>query len=353
MAEPDARAGCRSGVRPDVPCQRDLVEHRIGWADPMALGRRTCHRRADPVSDVADLLVRRDAEPRAWSTPACSGADVAALAAAITLSYPVAWRRRIAACHGLRRSSSSTRSASRLSTPSPHRRTRYPAPPLRVAGRACRGAVAYVWLWIRWSETRDVGSRQGWPRFFKLSLGGLTAYAAAAPWVFTSAVLGTVGVWTASAAESTLASLGGPREHDGQRAHHTARRIPGHAGMSVHADDSAVARGCFSWPLQRSRARRMGGARRAAVLRARIARLLVLALPPSIAERPMFLAHGFYQILAGCAAIVVAAHVAFRGESARAVSPRAHGARGAISAACRRSGVARQATRTCRRSCSG
>src|SRR6185436_1362859 len=59
------------------------------------------------------------------------------------------------------------------------------------------------------------------------------------------------------------------------------------------------------------------------------ARLLVLALPPTIAERPVFLAHGFYQMLAGCVAIVVAAHLAFRSEPARAISLRVTKALGA------------------------
>ena len=50
--------------------------------------------------------------------------------------------------------------------------------------------------------------------------------------------------------------------------------------------------------------------------------MLILALPPSIAERPMFLAHGFYQMVAGCVAIVVAAHLTLRGEPTLVISLR-------------------------------
>ena len=54
-----------------------------------------------------------------------------------------------------------------------------------------------------------------------------------------------------------------------------------------------------------------------------VARLLVLAIPPVLIEQPAFLAHGFYQLLAGCLAIVVAAHVALRRQSGWAASRRA------------------------------
>jgi len=261
----------------------------------------------------------------------CSGGDVAALCAAITLSYPVAWRRRIAgALTGLLVivALNTVRVASLYGVASsPDTLTLlhlYLWPAALVAA-----AVAYVWLWIRWSERGTSAVGGGWVRFFKLSLGGLAAYAAAAPWLFTSAALGTVGVWTALAAGSTLALLGGHVNTTGnvlvtpRGAFQVTQEclftplIPLYiaAALSLPLRPSArVAWVALGVPL---------------FFVLGVTRVLVLALPPLIAERPIFLAHGFYQILAGCAAIVVAAHVAFRGASARTVSARAAAALGA------------------------
>ncbi len=251
--------------------------------------------------------------------------------AAITLSYPVAWRRRIVgALTGLLVivALNTVRIASlHAVASSPDTLTLlhlYVWPTALVAA-----AVAYVWLWIRWSESGTPAVGSGWVRFFKLSLGGLTAYAAAVPWVFTSAALGTVGVWTASAAASTLASLGVQVSTAGNvlMTPRGAFQVTQECLFTPMVPLYVAA--VFSWPLRRSA--RVGwvalGVPLFFVLG--IARLFVLALPPSIAEQPMFLAHGFYQILAGCAAIVVAAHLAFRGEPARAVSLRTAKALGA------------------------
>jgi exosortase/archaeosortase family protein len=331
MAEPDARAGLA------VASVRTFLASAILWN----IGLVGLLRWPWVADHVIGALIHFQTSLIFWygATPnhalvvdaSCSGGDVAALCAAITLSYPVAWRRRIAgALTGLLVIVvlNTARVASLYAVASsPDTLTLlhlYVWPAGLVAA-----AVAYVWLWIRWSERGTPAVGGGWPRFFKLSLGGLTAYAAAAPWVFTSATLGAVGVWTASAAASTLALLG--------------------CHVSTTGNVLVTPRGAFqvtqeclftpliplyiaaalSLPLQRwARVAWVSlGVPLFFVLG--ITRVLVLALPSSIAERPMFLAHGFYQILAGCAAIVVAAHVAFRGGSARAVSARAATALGA------------------------
>jgi len=254
----------------------------------------------------------------------CSGSDVAALCAAFTLSYPVAWLRRIAgAITGLLVivALNTVRIASlHAVASSPGTLTLlhlYVWPTALVAA-----TVVYVWLWIRWSERGTPAVGSGWVRFFRLSLGGLTAYAAAVPWVFTSAALGTVGVWTASAAASTLALLGVQVSTAGNVLMTSRGAFQVTQECLFTPVIPLYVAAIFSWPLQRP-ARVVWVALGVPLFFVLgIARMLVLALPPSIAERPMFLAHGFYQMLAGCVAIVLAAHLAFRGEPARAVSLR-------------------------------
>src|SRR6478609_455138 len=125
----------------------------------------------------------------------CSGSDVVALCAAVTLSYPVAWPRRVAgALTGLLVivALNMVRVASLYAVASSPDTLALLHLYVWPAGLVA-AAVAYVWLWIRWSERGKSAAGDGWGRFFKLSLVGLTAYAAAAPWLFTSAALGTVG----------------------------------------------------------------------------------------------------------------------------------------------------------------
>ena len=331
MAEPDARAGLA------VASVRTFIASAILWN----IGLLGLIRWPWVADHVIGALIHFQTSLIFWygATPnhalvvdaSCSGSDVAALCAAITLSYPVAWRRRIAgALTGLLVIVvlNTVRVASLYAVASsPDTLTLlhlYVWPAALVAA-----AVAYVWLWIRWSERGTSAVGGGWVRFFKLSLGGLTAYAAAAPWVFTSAALGTVGVWTASAAGSTLASLGGHVSTTGNVL------ITPRGAFQVTQEClftpliPLYIAAVLSLPLQRSARVAWVALGVPLFFVLGITRLLVLALPPSIAERPMFLAHGFYQIVAGCAAIVVAAHVAFRGESARTVSARAAKALGA------------------------
>ena len=331
MAEPDPRSGLA------VASVRTFIAHAILWN----IGLIGLMRWPGVADHVIGALISFQTSLIFWygATPnpalvvndSCSGSDVAALCAAITLSYPVAWRRRIAgALTGLLVivALNTVRIASLYAVASsPDTLTLlhlYVWPTALVAA-----AVAYVWLWIRWSErgTSAVGS--GWVRFFKLSLGGLTAYAAAVPWVFTSAALGTVGVWTASAAASTLASLGVHVSTAGNvlMTPRGAFQVTQECLFTPLVPLYVAA--VFSWPLQRSARVAWVALGVPLFFVLGIARMLVLALPPSIAEQPIFLAHGFYQMLAGCVAIVLAAHLAFRGEPARAVSLRTATALGA------------------------
>ena len=331
MAEPDPRSGLA------VASVRTFIAHAILWN----IGLIGLMRWPGVADHVIGALISFQTSLIFWygATPnpalvvndSCSGSDVAALCAAFTLSYPVAWRRRIAgAITGLLVivALNTVRIASlHAVASSPDTLTLlhlYVWPTALVAA-----AVAYVWLWIRWSErgTSAVGS--GWVRFFRLSLGGLTAYAAAVPWVFTSAALGTVGVWTASAAASTLASLGVQVSTAGNVLMTSRGAFQVTQECLFTPVIPLYVAAIFSWPLQRPARVAWVALGVPLFFVLGIARMLVLALPPSIAERPMFLAHGFYQMLAGCVAIVLAAHLAFRGEPARAVSLRTAKALGA------------------------
>ena len=331
MAEPDPRSGLA------VASARTFIARAILWN----IGLLGLIRWPWVADHVIGALISFQTSLIFWygATPnpalvvndSCSGGDAAALCAAITLSYPVAWRQRIAgALTGLLVivALNTVRIASlHAVASSPDTLTLlhlYVWPTALVAA-----AVVYVWLWIRWSERGTSAVGGGWVRFLKLSLGGLTAYAAAVPWVFTSAALGTAGVWTASAAASTLASLGVQVSTTGSvlMTPRGAFQVTQECLFTPLVPLYVAA--VFSWPLQRSARAAWVALGVPLFFVLGIARMLVLALPPSIAERPIFLAHGFYQMLAGCVAIVLAAHLTFRGEPARAVSLRAAKALGA------------------------
>lgn len=257
-------------------------------------------------------------------TSDCSGADVMALCAAVTLAYPVAWRRRITGLvSGL---------AMLLALNIWRIATLYQARTLtaldwlhRVVWPAILvvATVAYVIWWIRESAgsqpTRDRGIvRLGTP----LLVSGL-AYAAAVPWMFTSALLRIASEWTATGGAFLLQRF----------------------GASVHSagDVLVTARGAFqvtpeclftpvlplyvagAWVLPIARSKRWLWLLAAVPLffLLGIVRLLALALPPFLVDRPAFLVHGFYQIAAGVIAIAALARVAARRLDGELWAPRA------------------------------
>lgn len=243
----------------------------------------------------------------------CSGADVAALCIGVTLSYPVAWRRRVigavvgvAAIIGL----NAIRIASLYAVASSPARLNllhlYVWPVVLTMF-----TVAYAWLWMRRSD-RQVSIAPGWQRFFLWSLAGLGVYAVTVPWTFSSTALASIGGWTASAGAAVLATFGATATANGPL-------------MMTSRGAFVVTQEClftpmvplyfaalFSAPL--TRARRFSGLLLALPLffLLGVVRLLVLALPPFLIDRPAMLAHGFYQIVAGVLLIVGAAHLAQR-----------------------------------------
>lgn len=252
------------------------------------------------------------ANPGILVNASCSGSDVMALCAGVTLAYPAAWSRRVAgAALGLALilALNAVRIASLYAVASDQALLDllhlyvWPAALTLVT-------AAYVFSWIWWSERRSPVVNGRWLRFGLLAAGSLAVYAASVPWVFTSSALYHVGVWTTAAGGALLASMGASVQSTGNVL------VTGRGAFQVTQEclfTPAIplyVAALFSLPL--TRGRRIGYLLLAPPLffALGVARLLVLALPPFVAESPVLLAHGFYQVVAGGAAIVVAAHLA-------------------------------------------
>jgi S-adenosylmethionine decarboxylase len=243
----------------------------------------------------------------------CSGADVMALCTGVLLAYPAAWRRRLVGAAlgiGLILALNAVRIASLYAAATPARLELlhvYVWPALLTLA-----TVLYVIAWIRWGEGRATDVSRRWTRFGVVSIAGLVAHAAAAPWVLTSPLVLEAGAWTAAGAASLLIGLGA-----------TARA----AGSVLLTSRGAfqVTQECLFTPmiplylaavcsLPLSRRQRAGWLLMAlpVFLALGIVRLLVLALPAEVASTPEMLSHGFYQIVAGAVLVIGAAHLAVR-----------------------------------------
>jgi S-adenosylmethionine decarboxylase len=325
-------SGVETGHRAaDLPAIRAFLAKAVLW-NLALFGLLRLPWIADPIVNAAigfqtSLIAWYGARPHPGIVVAanCSGVDVVALCLGIVLSYPAIWRRRISGALmgvvtiiGLNAVRIATLNAV-AGSPGTLRLLHVYVWPIVLAFVT----IVYVWLWIQRCERRRLSSAQGWTRFFKYSAAGLVAYAVVVPWAFSSATLETAGAWTVAAGVAILAALG-------TEAHSAGNLLMTSRGAFQVTNEclftpmvplylSAV----FAMPL--SRVRR--GAWLALTLPLffvlGIARLLLLALPPVLIQQPAFLAHGFYQLLAGCLTIVVAAHVALRGQSGWAASRRA------------------------------
>jgi exosortase/archaeosortase family protein len=243
----------------------------------------------------------------------CSGADVIALCVAVTLSYPVAWRRRLLGAAGgtlVILALNTIRIGTLYNTAS--RPALFEAlhiyvwPALLVVATG-----AYVLAWMGRVDARGAARRSGtrapWWRFGLTALVLIGLHAAAAPWTMTSAAVLRAGVWTADAAAGVLQTAGVPAVASGNI-------------LATSRGAFQVTQECLLTPLvpiylaavialpMRRRTRLW------ALLLALpvffvlgILRVLVLALPPAIVSSPLFVAHGFYQLVAGLAVIAAAA----------------------------------------------
>jgi S-adenosylmethionine decarboxylase len=244
--------------------------------------------------------------------PSCSGADVAALCLGVTLAYPVAWRRRLwgaaiggAIVFGVNIVRIATLSAS-AAFPSTFNLLHFYIWP----GALALLVVGYVFAWIRWNARRDLFESAAWSRFCRLMLAGFVLYAATAPWALASASLARVGVWTARSAATVLTALGAPAQ--------TLDRtlITARGGFTVTQEClftpmiPLVLAALLSLPMPRARRWMWIALTPAFFFVLAVARVLALALPAFIVDRPLLLVHGFYQLVAAVILIGAAAYYA-------------------------------------------
>jgi S-adenosylmethionine decarboxylase len=295
---------------------------RLSWFDQHFIGALISFQQS------VLLWYGASAPPGLVVNSSCSGADVMALCAGVALAYPVAWSRRlIGAALGV--TLMLTLNAVRIATlfaVASDRATLdllhlYVWPVLLTVA-----AVVYVFLWIRWSERRSVAFDRHWTRFGVATAVALLAYAAVVPWALTSTALVEVGGWTASAGGVMLRSLGATAQETGNVL------VTGRGAFIVTQEClftpvlPLYLAAAFSLPMSRGRRGLLLLFALPVFFALGVARLLALALPPYVTQSPVFLVHGFYQLVTGFVIIVGAAHLALGRDSGRGASMRTAGA---------------------------
>ena len=238
----------------------------------------------------------------------CSGADQIALCIGVTFAYPIAWPRRLIGAAGglvIVLVLNTIRIGTLLTTADTPQLFNilhlYVWPTVLMAA-----VLSYALAWIQWSGRRTPWESSTLLRFGALAGLFLFAYAGLTPWMFSSALVERMGVWTAQAGHVMLSFTG-----------------------SVSAQGSVLItrRGAFQvtqeclltplLPLYLAAALalpRQQSGRIVALLATLplffalgVFRLLVLAAPPFLLEAPIFAVHGFFQLVLGALIIGVAA----------------------------------------------
>ena len=249
-------------------------------------------------------------------TTACSGADVLALCVGAILAYPARWRLRLAGAAGgvlliLALNTVRIGTLGRIAA-SP---SRFVALHLYAWPALFTLAVAgYVFSWIRWADRRpaaasgELSSASVHPppvtrRFVLLTAAFLAIFTAASPLYLESAAVLAIAAYVARVSALMLGALG----------IHAAA-----AGNVLLTERGGfmVTQECVSTPLipvygaavfayvNSWRVRAFALVATVPLFVALgIARLLVVALPPTIVGSPLFVVHAFYQLLLG--AVVV------------------------------------------------
>jgi exosortase/archaeosortase family protein len=242
----------------------------------------------------------------------CSGAEVMALCAAVLLSYPVAWRVRLAGAAGgvgllLLANAIRIGILGRFVTSAFFSLLHlYVLPVILIVI-----AAGYAFAWMAWSMRGGGSKEERRPamraRFFWVGGGFLAVYAAMTPWLLTSPLVRRAAGGAAYAAAILLNAAGVDSTAAGPLL------TCGHAAYLVTSE-------CILSPLlplllAAAVAASTGTLRRVVLVAAALSlfaaasvgRLLVLALPSSLVGHPMFLAHGFRQLLLGLGVVAVAA----------------------------------------------
>ncbi len=251
-------------------------------------------------------------------TSECSGTDVLALCLAATLACPVPWRTRLVGAAGgialvLALNTLRIATLGRAAV----RPALFEALHLQVWPAILVLATAgYVFVWMRWALAGSTVSRGRGPshgedalateegplaplmrRFVPRAAVLLVAFALCGPWIARSESLLTAGAWVARGAAFLLTAAG----YEAAAAGNVLTTSRG--GFVVTPDCLATAliplyvAGVFTarltWPwrtLALVVAPPLFGA-------LAIVRLLLLALPPALVAMPLFLVHGFHQLV--------------------------------------------------------
>ncbi|MBA3949912.1 MAG: methyltransferase domain-containing protein [Acidobacteria bacterium] len=169
----------------------------------------------------------------------------------------------------------------------------------------------YVFVWTMrvgtTRESRSSSASRTMARFGLTALALLALHAGSAPWTMTSGVLLRAGAWTATAAERVLTTLGVPAAATGNILVTSRGAFQMTQECLLTPLVPIYLAAAFALPMRRRTRAWLLLLALPVFFVLGILRVLVLALPPAIAASPLFVAHGFYQLVAGAALIVAAA----------------------------------------------
>ncbi len=268
---------------------------------------------------AADYYAGRPTVPIAV-TPECSGTDVLALCLAAILACPVPWRARLAGATGgialvlalntVRIATLGRAAASPALFQALHLQVWPAILVLATAG--------YVFAWMRSTlgatgrtEEGDTEDRTRSPRsvrrFAPRAAVLLVAFALCDPWIARSEALLEAGAWTARAAAFFLTAAGLAAAASGnvlatsRGAFMVTPECLATALIPLYVAGVLTVRLTWRW---RAVALMAAPPLFAALA---IARLLLLALPPALAASPLFLVHGFHQLVLAVIGVVLLA----------------------------------------------
>ena len=249
----------------------------------------------------------------------CSGTDVLALCLAAILACPVSWRARFAGAAGAVAfvlGLNTVRIATlghAADSPALFRALHLQVwPAILVLATA-----GYVFAWMRTAlratgRTNEGDTEQGAlsplvRRFAPRAAVLLVAFALCGPWIARSEALLEAGAWTARAAAFVLTAAGLAAAASGnvlatsRGAFLVTPECLATALIPLYVAGVLTAR--LTWPW-RALALTAAPPLFAALA---IARLLLLALPPALAASPLFLVHGFHQLVLAVIGVVLLA----------------------------------------------